>query len=411
MNGLTSRRGFTLAELLVVLVVSGILLMVLTRAADVIGRVDQATRSESGAQALESTIDRVLRTAVGSAGLGIPASPNLGGIGVKPASLPDGSAGDTLIVLQADGLSLTAAERSCPVQSSTCLAVHGDQRPDLRPGDLLLVGTRATGLAAMQVTADPTVFHAPCAGECSEALVCPLKPGPPVAHARILGSVRQPSGERSSAPCPHAFFPDGSRCEEIVEQVEGAARMLPECRVVAGTSTFTAIPVADRTLALGFPAPPISTTRSGAGGVPKVRVIRARASRFWIDTGRAGGRVLVRQNSLDPSGAWRRGVPVAAPLQSFRIQALQAGEWVNGVGDANLQPGAGNPNFVRRAVPAVSGEHPAWHFRQGHHTVTTVRVKYVYQAVSSSHGHAMPREVWLNVAARNLRQGGTGDAD
>jgi prepilin-type N-terminal cleavage/methylation domain-containing protein len=59
MNGLTSWRGFTLAELLVVLVLSGILLVVLARAADVIGRVEQATRSESDARALEATIDRI----------------------------------------------------------------------------------------------------------------------------------------------------------------------------------------------------------------------------------------------------------------------------------------------------------------------------------------------------------------
>lgn len=408
---LRSRGGFTLLELLYVLLISILLFHTLARIAEVIGAVDGATRTGSDAAALESTVDRVLRRALESAGSGLPATPNLSGVGVKTAAGPGGEQADTLIVLQGDGAAVPVASRPCPAGPAGCVALVGDQRARLREGDLMLVGTRTTGLSALQIVGAPAVFYAPCAGDCPERLVCPVTPGPASSFRRIVGSVRQPGGTMGAGPCPQAFFPDGSRCEEIEQPVNGAPRQEPSCRAQGPSSAFTEIRVADRTGALGFPAPPVALWRSGAGALPRVRAVRVRASRFWVRAEPGRDSVLVRQTSMTPAGEWRTPVAVAAPVLGLEVQTLQEGEWVAGTGAADLRRGAANPNYVWTATPAGSGREPAWRYLRGHHTISAVRVRYTWRAASAGHALPVERQASLIVSTGPLLKGGTGDAD
>jgi prepilin-type N-terminal cleavage/methylation domain-containing protein len=408
---LRSRSGFTLLEMLVVLILSVLLFHVLARVAEVIGRVDDATRSGSDARALEATVDGVLRRALDGAGNGIPAAPNLSGVGVKHATGPAGVSLDTLVLLQGEGAAMVTASRSCPDASGDCIALLGDQRSRLRAGDLVLVGTRSTGLAVLQVGEAPTVFYAPCAADCPERLYCPVTTGAASSFPRIVGSIRQPSGSTSPGPCPQAFFPDGSRCEEVEQAVTAAGQQQPSCRVHAPATPFTAVRVTDRTTALGFPPPGVTLRRSGASASPKVRAVRVRASRFWVRTLAGSDTVLVRQNSLAPSGEWRTPVPVAGPVLGLHVETLHAGEWVRGTGSYDVVPSPGNPNYVANPAPAPSGREPAWRFLRGHHTIGAVRIRYTYRAASASQGTAIESHATLVVPTGSLLQGGTGDAN
>jgi hypothetical protein len=408
---LRGRGGFTLLELLYVLLISIILFHVLARIGEVIGGVDGATRSGSDAGTLETTVERVLRRALESAGTGLPAAPNLAGVGVKPATGSGGAPADTLIVLQGDGAAMTVASRPCRTGAADCVALVGDHRARVREGDLILVGTRSTGLSALQVQGPPAVFYAPCAGDCPERLVCPVTPGPSPTFFRIVGSVRQPGGTTAPGPCPQAFFPDGSRCEEIEQLVTAGPRQEPSCRAQGPSAAFTELSVADRTTDLGFPSPPLALWQSGAGALPKVRAVRVRASRFWVRAEPGRDTVLVRQNSMTPAGEWRTPVAIAGPVHGLGVATLQEGVWTPATGAADLRPGAGNANYVWSAAPAASGREPAWRFRKGHHTIAAVRVRYTYRVASASQAQPLERQAWIIVPTRSLLQGGTGDAE
>lgn len=404
-------RGFTILELLFAILVGGLLALSLARLMESAGRVGDATRSGADQRALEWTVERVLGRALEEAGAGMPSAPNLGGVGVKAATRGDGTPADTLVVLRGDGDALTVAARPCPGAVPNCIALVGDQHARLAAGDVLVVGTRASGLSAFQVAAAPGVFFAPCAGDCPERLVCPVTPGPAQSFLRVVGSVRQPGGLASAAPCPNAFFADGSRCEEVAQPVAVGVRQEPACRASGPTTAFTEVRVADRTEALGFPPPPVALVRGGAGGTPRVRAVRVRASRFWVRAGPAGDTVLVRQNGLVGSGEWRAPVVVAGPVEGLRVETLHAGTWRAGAGVSapELVPSAGNPNYAWHAAPAASGLEAGSAFVRGHHTVSAVRVRYLYRAATAGHGLPAAHEAWMTVATRALLQGGTGD--
>jgi prepilin-type N-terminal cleavage/methylation domain-containing protein len=406
-----NRRGFTLVEVLLAILLGGLLVVALAHLADAIGHVGDANRSGSDARALEWTTERVLRRALEEAGDRMPSSPNLGGVGVRVASRADGTPADTLYILRGDTAAFAVAARGCRAGAEPCIVLLGDRRSEVAPGDVLVVGGRGTGLAAYQVMAAPSVFYAPCAGNCPERLVCPITPGPLQSFLRVVGSVRQPSGTPSSVPCTQAYFPDGSRCEEVVQPVAAGARQEPACRATGPSSAFTELRVADRTALLGFPAPPVPLTRSGVGGVPAVRAVRVHASRFWVRES-AADTVLVRQNDLADTGEWRAPVVVAGPVRGLRVESLQDGTWMAGTGVSagDLQRVAGNPNWDWRAAPAASGTLAGSGFVRGHNTISAVRVQYLYRTATASQGLPITADSWIVVATPSLLEGGTGDA-
>ena len=401
------RRGFTLVEVLLVILLGGLLMVTLARVADAIGHVGEANRAGSDARALEWTTDRVLRRALEEAGDRMPSAPNLGGVGVRVATRPDGTAADTLYTLRGDTATLTVATRGCRSPAEPCIVLVGDRRSEVEAGDVLVVGGRGTGLAAYQVTATPSVFYAPCAGDCPERLYCPIGAGPLQSFLRVVGSVRQPSGTPSSAPCAEAYFADGSRCEEVRQPVAAGARQEPACRATGPSSAFTELRVADRTSALGFPAPPVPLTRSGAGGVPMVRAVRVHAARFWVRA--AADTVLVRQNDLTSTGDWRAPVVVAGPILGFRVESLQEGTWMSGTGvvPGDLRRAAGNANYEWRAAPEASGTLAGWSFVRGYNTISAVRVQYLYRTATAANGLPTTADAWVVVATPSLLEGGT----
>lgn len=403
------RAGFTTYELLFGIFIGGLLLLMVARLADIVDRVGDATRAGSDSRSLEWTTERVLGRALRTAGAGMPAAPNLAGIGVRIANGTGGTRADTLIVLRGRGPVLQVASRECRMPSAACLVLNGDQRDRIAIGDLFLVGGRGTGLMAVQVSEEPAAVLAPCTGSCSEALVCTVSPAPATVAARIIGSIRDPGRTRSGEPCPYAFFPDGSRCEEIDEQVV-VQRQQPSCRVQSASTMYTEVRFEDRTAEVGFPPPPVPLTTSGAGGVPSVRAVPVDVSRFWIRTA-AADTLLVRQNGLDASGRWRSPITVAGPVLSLRVETLHNGSWADGIGvtDAELLPSPSNPNYRWRATPDASARLPGSSFARGHHTVSGVRIQYIFHTVTATHGVAAREEASFVIQTPTLTSGGDFD--
>lgn len=403
-----STAGFTIAELLVVLLVGGLLALGVARLGDAVGGMGEAGRSAAEARVLEWAAERALRRALQEAGAGLPSAPNLGGVGVRLAEGAGGAPADTLVVLRAQGDALTVAARSCSGGGADCLALVGDQRARLGAGSLLIVGERAGGLRALQLTAEPELFFAPCGADCPERLVCTVSAGPSQTFARVVGSVREPGGVPSFAPCPQAYFPDGSSCREVVPAIDVGPRQEPACAAAAETAVFTALRYAERTALLGFPAPLHGLTHGGAGGSPAVRAIPVRATRFWV----RGGETLVRQNGLSAEGEWREAVSLAAPVRGLQVETLHGGVWYRGagVGAEELVPSPTNPNYLWSAAPDTSGGEPGWRFLRGHHTISAVRMRYLYRSATAAHGLPRDEEAWIVVDTRALLDGGTGDA-
>jgi type II secretory pathway pseudopilin PulG len=402
-----STAGFTIAELLIVLLVGGVLALGVARLADAVGGMGEAGRSAAEARALEWAAERALRRALADAGAGLLSAPNLGGVGVRIAEGAGGAPADTLVVLRGEGGALPVATRSCPGAESACLALVGDQRAALRTGTLLIVGERAGGLRALQLTAEPELFFAPCGADCPERLVCTVSACASQTFARVVGSVRQPGGAPSFAPCPQAHFPDGSSCREVVQLIDLGPRQEPACAAPTETSAFTALRYAERTTLLGFPAPPHGLTQGGAGAAPAVRAIPVRATRFWVRD-----ETLVRQNGLNADGGWRAAVSLAAPVRGLQVETLHSGRWHRGagVGAEDLVPSSTNPNYLWSAAPDPSGREPAWRFLRGHHSISAVRLRYLYQTTTAAHGLPRDEEAWIVVDTRALLGGGTGDA-
>ncbi len=310
--------------------------------------------------------------------------------------------------MRAEGAGVAVATRGCPGDAPTCLALMGDQRARLGAGGLLIVGDRAGGLRALQISAEPEIFFAPCGADCPERLVCTVSAGASQTFARVVGSVRQPAGVPSFAPCPQPYFPDGSSCREVLQPIDVGPRQQPACAANAETSTFTAVRYAERTAVLGFPAPPYGLTRGGAGAAPGVRAVPARATRFWVQE----GETLVRQNGLSAAGEWRQPVSLAAPVRGLQVETLHRGVWHRGVGVGGdeMVPSSANPNYLWSAAPDTSGREPGWRFRRGHHTISAVRLRYLYRTATAAHGVARDEEAWIVVETRTLLGGGTGDA-
>lgn len=397
--------GYTIAELLVALVAGGMVLLALARMAETADRVGEAGRAGADARALQGTVERVLGRALEEAGDGIPSSPNLGGVGVRRGEAGELPA-DTLVVLSADGDAMAVAARGCRA-AAPCVVLVGDRRAALAPGDLVVAGTRTTGLLALQVAGAPAVLHAPCGADCPERMVCTAEPGPLRTFPRIVGSVREPGGVAAPEPCAHPVLPDGSRCAEVSAPA-AAAPAVPACRLAAAGGVFTEVPLVDRTAALGFPAPPAPLLGGGAGGTPRVRAVRVRASRFWV---RGEDAALVRQDGVNASGAWGRAVRLAGPVAGLRVETLHDEAWLPGTGveAADLVPDPANPNHVWRAAPSPGGGEPGGRFLRGHHTVAAVRVRYVFRDRTAAHGTERTREARLVVATPALPEGGTGD--
>lgn len=402
------RSGSSLIEILLAVLIGGLLFLALARLADTVVRVDGAARAGSDARALQITTDRVLRRALEDAGAGMMSSPNLAGVGAVVGRTSGGAPADTLVVLRADGDHADVAARGCPAAAAPCVALPGDHARQFRAGDLVLVGTRALGMRAYQVAADPSVFYAPCGADCPERLVCSVSPGPLRSFPRVAGSVTS-SGGASTSPCAQPYMPDGSSCREVVQTSTPGPIGVPFCRLSVAQSPFTALPLVDRTAVLGFRAAPGAMLQSGATGTPRVRAVRVRASRFWMRSA-AADTLLVRQNGLDSRGQWNSAVPVGGRAAAFTVETLQGTGWVRGIGvsDDDLAPVTTNSNLAWRLSPAPSGTEAGFAFAQGYHTVRAVRARIRYRALGAR-GVAEMRDLTVVAPTPSILEGGTRD--
>jgi type II secretory pathway pseudopilin PulG len=399
--------GFTLIEILLAVLIGGLLFLAVARLGDSVVRVDAAARGGSDARALQTTTDRVIRRALEQAGAGMMTAPNLAGIGVVVGSV-GGAASDTLTVLRADGDQVDVAARGCPGGTDPCVALAGDHSRQFRAGDVVVVGTRTLGMRAYQITETPSVFYAPCGADCPERLVCSVSAGPSWSFKRVVGSVTS-SGGASTAPCTQPYMPDGSSCQEVLQTSSPEPIRVPVCRLAVAQSPFTAIHLADRTSALGFPDAPAMLLRSGAGGSPSVRMFRVLPSRFWVKAG-SPDTLLVRQNGIGDAGQWNDPVPVASPVVSMAVETLHSSGWHRGtgVGPGSLSLSTTNPNLSWREFPASSATEAGFAFVLGHHSVRAVRVRIRY-AVLNTRGMREVHEIALYAPTPSILEGGTRD--
>lgn len=400
-------EGYTLIEIILAVVIGGLLFLAVARLADAVTRVDGAARAGSDARAIQLTSDRVLRRALEEAGSGMMSAPNLAGIGAITATTR-GVPADTLVVLKANGEPVDAATRSCPAGMDPCVALSGDYAQQFRAGDLIVVGSRALGMRAYQITATPHAFFAPCGADCPERLVCSAAAGVQRSFPRVVGSVKS-TGGTSTAPCSQPFAPRGGGCQEVLQTSAPETVSVPFCRLALTQSPFTALQVTDRSATLGFPDPPATLLQSGARGTPRIQVLRVAASRFWIKAGPQDS-MLVRQNGLRGAGSWNDPVPLAAPALAMTVETLHGSGWYRGVGlgSGTLALSTSNANLSWRDAPAPSATEAGFAFARGHHTVRAVRIRLRY-AVLGTRGTREVREISLVAPTPSVLEGGTRD--
>lgn len=376
--------GFTLVEVLVVLLVASVVGAMAWTLAQTGSAVHQRELRRADAERtrrnLEASVARALER---SARAGV-SSPNLGMLRASAASTPTGAPADTLVLLHAAGAALAVASRPCrSAGGGVCLALRGDRAGSVRPGDLLAAGSARAGYRLLQVASADGPYSAPCGAGCPAAAFCAVEAAPGVEVAEVLLGTTHPGG--SAAPsCAESFFPDGSRCVETRVVRTTPPRPRSACSATGARALLTDVHTADRTAALGFPAPREWSALSGGGG-PAIAAVPVEPLRVFPAEEGAALAVHV-QRGITAGGAWNPPRRAAGPISGFRVEALHQGGsgWSrgDGVDAAGL---ASAPNRVRSPTPA--GGETGLAYLRGYHTLVAVRLEV---AVAATDGQGRP---------------------
>jgi hypothetical protein len=372
--------GFTLIEVLGVLVVTAVIATGVWSVTESVTRGHVRAMNDDDRASAVASIDGVLRNALRQATLGTLAAPNAGPVQVLVAGT-GATSSDTLLVLRAEYAPITNSTRPCP-GGGACLLLVGDHSRVIGEDEVLLVSAPAMGARVYRVTGAPRPTRAACGADCEEEIVCPTFTDERAEEVWVVTGATEtppPPGGSPSA-CRQTYYEDGRVCTERRDLVSAPRpKRTWDCSARGRVSAYTEVPVAELTVALGFPdvgAP----TQSGASLTPRVRTQRVTASRFFVRRdGTRGAPVLVRQTGLDDGGAWNAAVPVGGPVATLEVETLHTGEtaWRRGVGvdAAALAHSTGNPNYAYTSFPTATAE-PGFSFRRGYHDVGAVRVRF-----------------------------------
>jgi prepilin-type N-terminal cleavage/methylation domain-containing protein len=406
-----NRSGFTLIEILGVLVVTAVIATGVWSVTESVTRGQVRGMEDADRAAAVASLDAVLRNAVQQATRGTLSAPNAGPVHVRVAGAA-GAEADTLVVLRGEGPPLTHSTRPCP-GGGACLYLFGSAATLARAGDVLLVSVPGMGARVYRVVGEARLSRAACGADCEERLACTGTGLLAVQVVQVTESTIYPSAGGSytvPGPCRQAYDAERGRCVERRGARPGQVAQ-QECVARGAVATYTEVPVAEVTAALGFPDPGDVPQQSGAALTPRVQVQRVLPSRFWLrrDAARAAP-LLVRQTGLDESGAWNRAVPVGGPVSALEVQTLHAGEtaWRRGVGvaAADLAHAAANANYTRADAPADSAL-PGFAFRRGYHSVGAVRVRFTVPTPRAD-GSPAPVPYTVVVATNGASRGGSG---
>src|SRR5690606_35339983 len=310
----------------------------------------EATDMTSVALALHADLQREFARA----GSGLFAAPNVSGVHVVPVDVGE-TPHDTLTLLYGLEGSAAVSSGDCEKLNEPCFSVMGDASW-LEEGDLLLVGSSATGGRIVQVLERSDPYIRECGGDCDVVAVCVDDPGiplvapvvtaaelhdpnstsePPGGPGRGRGRPSEPPGgpgrgrgraephdpngtsKPLDGPCPQTYFPDGRWCEETVVNTVVGLTMSNSCTFsTPADAVYTDVRYVDRTAAFGFP--PLATTlfRSGSTGVPAISAIEIGFVRYWLGETAEGVKALLKQDAMNPDGSWGPALPLAGNVES-----------------------------------------------------------------------------------------------
>lgn len=363
--------GFTVIELVVTLAVTGILAGMLFTLAQVGESVQRSGWRRADLEGTRRNVESTLRLSLGRASRSVSA-PNFGPVRVGVTGT-DGAERDTLVVVAPTGPAFRVASRPCVSGAADCVALLDDRTAELEAGDLLALGSAATGYRVVQVRGEPRTFTAACGADCPGELVCPIDVGVAAPYLSVqLGEVA--GGGSTTASCEEAVMPGGARCSETRVAMPARPRTTTACQARGPTVVFTAVSFRDRSTVVGLPDLP-SWSRLSGGGSPGVAAIPVEALRFYLHEER-GELALRRERNLTAAGDWSRRTRVAGPVAALRVETMHEGAagWQRGDGVVPGALGIGGAYRVERTVASGAGTTGYEHTR-GLHTVVGVRVR------------------------------------
>lgn len=396
-----NRAGFTLLEVSLAIVLVGILSFSIWSLAQVTGnkRV-QAWRSTDASNALLN-VDYALRTHLDNAGRGMistfnygPMNVRLGEIGAVPY--------DTVIVLRADTANIRNASRPCQSGGASCVILIGDHRNSFDQGDLMVTGSPATGARVLQAIGSPNTFSALCGVDCLDDVFCHYtsdsEQGLPPSGVISYVSGKEDEGGvfEPGAYCVLPFNSDGSSCTESWDN-RTFERQHSTCAPASASTTFTEIPVVDRTTEFGYPIGPSSILVS-ATATPKIRTQKVRPVRFFVRNANTNVSELVQQTGIDENGNWLRTTPIAGPITRFQVETLHASdsEWVRGVGVTESALAHASSNRVR-TLTADATAPQGYSYARAYSTIAASRITYdLLRIANDGEPQSITRSVLLN---------------
>lgn len=411
-----ARSGFTVIELLIALALGLLLLGSVWALILLLGRQQRVTREATDLTAVGLEVHADLKAELGRAGSGLFAAPNISGVHIARGEVVETSR-DTLTILYGTNGTHRVSTSACTQFEGECISLLGEA-DGIESGDLLLVGSPATGGRLLQVIARSAPHERPCGADCDIVSVCTDAPGVPLSAPVVAGSILHYPDETtvaSGAPCAQTYYPDGRWCEEIVSNVQVGTTYTSSCTFSTPSGqVYTDLTVADRTAQFGYP--PISTAilRSGAAGTPQVLVQEVGFVRYWVGETSGGSNALFKQTALNPDGSWGVALPLAGMVERWDVkyQHRSASEFERGpiADSASLVLAASNANWVEAASPQPGAVVPAHHFRRSYRDVAAVRVSFTLRAQRGGTGtdEAERASFEVTVATPAILSGGVG---
>lgn len=409
MSRLSSRDGFTLVEIIVVLVVAALLGAIgwslAMVGADAHSRELRRADSERTRQNVEAVIGGALqRTARGGV-----SAPNLGMVRVGIAT-SGSQPRDTLVLLHAEGPAITVASRACTGAGATlCIVLQGEHAGTLSAGELIAVGSQKAGYRLLQVTGTGTTYSADCGTDCPVEAFCPVAIHSATTVIEVVAATATNAAGTTvggGSACLESYRADGSRCRETRVLRTTEPRLLSQCSAAQGLQArYTNIMAVDRTGTGGFPSPYEWSSLSG-GSAPAIAAVPVALSRVYPVPDR-GELALYMQAGLTAAGAWQPARRVAGPIQGFRVEALHEGATAWTRGDGVDRPSLfASTNRTYHVVPAHGAS--GIEYARGYHSLVALRVRT--EAVGQgSDGTRTVHPIWTVQSLAPLARGGARD--
>lgn len=398
---LRDQPGFTLAEVLIALLLGAMLLGGIWTLIDIMGRQQHHARKSTDIGNAATVAWAQMSTDLARTGHGLISTHNWSGVHIQ-AGGEEGAEADTLTVFWSDGPAYPVSTQSCEDEPNSCIAVVGSVADSFSIGDLVVVAMGRLGARLYQVQSIASPRVAPCGADCATPQIscADVAQAPYIAPVVVGSALYDAIGnliESRATPCEQSYFPDGNRCvETVVMQVVGDSLASACTLTPTPERTYTDLVLVDRSNVFGLLDPPAFSLRSGALGTPQVIVQKLGFARYWVDYTQASP-TLVKQRSLETDGRFGIALPVAYEVENLRVdvQHADSGGFVRGVGieEAMLERSLANSNFVRATDHETNPNARGYSFHISYQTIAAVRVRMRIRSPESS-AEATESDVW-----------------